>query len=791
MLNKSNKFTEDKYNNINLETNGKYFPVYVMENFKQYILPEIKRSEGEDPCDENIPEEITLYQKFVGQFLNYQSPFKDILLYHGVGSGKTHTAINIYNILFNYTPNWNVFLLIPASLHDDPWLADINKWMTKDNFKQRYANIIFIHYDSPFADKDFLEKLKKSDASKTSIFIIDEVHRFINNVYNNISSKTGKRAQIIYDYIIQEKKDNTNTRILLLSATPVVNKPFEFALIFNLLRPDIFPSSESAFEQLFISSNNFASLNNNTKNLFQRRILGLVSYYIGSTPDKYAQKIMNYVSIPMEKYQEEIYKIFEEKEEQFEKIRIKMLRGKVGDKISTYSSYTRQACNFVFPDISSKINGEKRPRPNHFKISSNEAAIIDEGDDINKKNKLIKMNKNVLEYLKTLRLYVNTFIKFMKDILKKDKEATHKITDDVKNFKNKYKGNFQLFYQTEKEKSKLFTALYKYSPKFVNIIFNIFNTPGTVLIYSNYVETEGLQLLKVYLNFFGYISIDKDINFNKHNLNYDKLPKDGFRFCEIHGSIEKDIRKINKDIFNNKENRYGKYCKIILISPAGSEGINLKNVRQVHIIEPYWHEVRILQVIGRALRFCHHKDLPIEERIVDVFRYKMTRTNNKPTTDEKIENIARKKETLLLSFTEAVKEAAVDCELFKNHNMMGTQYKCFQFNEDALFTKPIGPAYQKKLEYDLKLDNGSNAVNSSKLRIKVRKIKAVKMINENTYSNEVTYWFNDTSGIIYDYELNYPVGKIKKDENNNYALLDNNIYIIEDYINIPKVKLYN
>ena len=42
-----------------------------------------------------------------------------------------------------------------------------------------------------------------------------------------------------------------------------------------------------------------------------------------------------------------------------EKLRLKMSRGKVGDSMSTYLSYTRQACNFVFPAISEKINGEK------------------------------------------------------------------------------------------------------------------------------------------------------------------------------------------------------------------------------------------------------------------------------------------------------------------------------------------------------------------------------------------------------------------------------------------------
>lgn len=777
--------------NINLEQNGRIFPLWVMQNFKKFILPEIIRRDGEDPCNEKRENKVTQYQEFVGQFLNYQSPFKDILMYHGVGSGKTNTAINLYNILFNYTPKWNIFLLCPASLHDDPWLKDIKVWMTKENFEQRFANIIFIHYDSPFADRDFLEKVKKADTSKTSMFIIDESHRFINNVYNNVSSKKGKRAQVIYDYIQQEKKENSNTRVILLSATPVVNRPFEFALIFNLLRPGTFPTSESIFEQLFISSSNFASLNENTKNMFQRRILGLVSYYIGATPDKFAQKTIHYINLPMESYQEEVYNYFEALEEQKEKMRLRMSRGKVGDSMSTYASYTRQACNFVFPIISDKINGENRPRPSTFRIKELDAVVLDEGKNIEKKNELIKSKEHVLEYIKAIKIYINSFIDFLKEYLRKDKVSGHTLSDDVKNFHTKYNGSFTKFLQIEKKKSSLFENMYNSSPKFIRIIFNILKTKGTVMIYSNYVEMEGLQLLKVFMSFFGFIDIDSDTEFDKTKLEPEKKQsKDGLRWCEFHGGIDKDTRKINKQIFNKSENKYGKYCKIIMISPAGAEGINLNNVRQVHVTEPYWNEVRIEQVIGRALRFCQHKDLPQEERKVDVFRYKMIRKSGKITTDEKMEDISRKKNNLLLSFMEAVKEASVDCELFKAHNMMGSKYKCFQFNEDSLFEKPLGPAFQSKIEYDTKINNGSNAKDSSRIKIKVRKINAVKKIDENSYSKEKELWLYEESGVVYDDKLNYPIGRLDKDTNGNFIMLENDVYVIGDSIEIPKFELY-
>ena len=38
-------------------------------------------------------------------------------------------------------------------------------------------------------------------------------------------------------------------------------------------------------------------------------------------------------------------------------------------------------------------------------------------------------------------------------------------------------------------------------------------------------------------------------------------------------------------------NLRGSIVKIIMITQSGSEGISLKNVRQVHITEPYWNKI--------------------------------------------------------------------------------------------------------------------------------------------------------------------------------------------------------
>ena len=776
--------------NINLEINGRLFPSWVLLNFKKYQLPEIIRKDGEDPCNEKFKKEITKYQDFLGQYLNYTSPFRDILVYHGLGSGKTVSAINIYNVLFNYTPKWNVFLLIKASLKNSPWLEDLKGWLEENNKEGRMNNIKFIHYDSPYADRDFLEVVKKADSSRESLYIFDEIHNFIRNVYNNISSKKGKRAQVIYDYIQQEKKENNKTRIVLLSATPAVNKPYELALIFNLLRPNTFPESEAIFNQIYISSTNFQNLNENKKNQFQRRIMGLVSYYIGATPDKYAKKTLHYKNLVMDTYHQEIYDIFEAVEEEKEKIRRRFSRGKVGSDMSTYSSYTRQACNFVFPNISEKVTGEKRPRPGQFRIKDTDATVIDEGKDKEKKEALLKKKTEINDYIKATRSFINELKNYFTNIHNNDKKNNHTVKDDVKLFIKEFGGSFTKFSDVQnKKKSQLFRIMNKCSPKMLAIVFNILKSPGSVLVYSNYVDMEGLEVFKIYLSYFGFIGLVEDSEFSSNNMTK-KTSRTGYRFTEFHGGIEKDLREKNRKIFNSKDNRYGDIIKIIMISPAGAEGITLKNVRQVHIMEPYWNEVRIEQVIGRAIRQCVHVDLPMEERTVDVFRYKMIRENGKITTDEKMENISRKKNNLLMSFIEATKEVAVDCELFKAHNMMGSKYNCFKFNEESLFENNIGPAYSRKIEYDNKMDDGLNSKDSVKMRVKVRKIKVVKKIDENNFSEVINAWYYDKNNTVYDVDLDFPIGKLEVDSSGSLIRLDKDTYIMEKVINIPIFKLF-
>ena len=141
----------------------------------------------------------------------------------------------------------------------------------------------------------------------------------------------------------------------------------------------------------------------------------------------------------------------------------------------------------------------------------------------------------------------------------------------------------------------------------------------------------------------------------------------------------------------SNNNNLGEIIKVLMITSAGSEGINLRNTRYVHIMEPYWHPVRTEQVIGRARRICSHQGLPKELQTVKVFIYIMTftktqldsefavelklkDTSKKPpylpqSSDQKLFEISTIKEQLTSQLLTGVKEASIDCATHSKSNI--------------------------------------------------------------------------------------------------------------------------
>ena len=109
------------------------------------------------------------------------------------------------------------------------------------------------------------------------------------------------------------------------------------------------------------------------------------------------------------------------------------------------------------------------------------------------------------------------------------------------------------------------------------------------------------------------------------------LKKAGIKFEEISGSVSKGKRLALKEQFNT-----GK-LPVLFITAAGAEGLDLKGVRDIYILEPYWSHSRYQQVIGRGVRYQSHLHLPASERKVDIHYLVLQKPDAKD--DVKIDNI--------------------------------------------------------------------------------------------------------------------------------------------------------
>ena len=197
--------------------------------------------------------------------------------------------------------------------------------------------------------------------------------------------------------------------------------------------------------------------------------------------------------------------------------------------------------------------------------------------------------------------------------------------------------------------------LEKYSIKFFKIYKKISRANGPVFVYSNFLEYGGLKSFEKVLKHFGY-------------KNYEEHGEGRKRYAFITGDQNKKIKEEIKHVYNQKSNIDGSKLKILLLSSAAKEGLSLKAVRQVHVLEPYWNKNRLEQVIARARRFCSHSMLPEDERFINIYIYIATHPNEKETVDQYIYKLAERKQRLIDQFEKAIKEVAVDCQLNKSAN---------------------------------------------------------------------------------------------------------------------------
>lgn len=229
-----------------------------------------------------------------------------------------------------------------------------------------------------------------------------------------------------------------------------------------------------------------------------------------------------------------------------------------------------------------------------------------------------------------------------------------------------------------------------YSHKIKTIMNAIKRSKGVVLLYSQYIEggcvPMALALEEMGMNRYGQnsnilqtdnITPPEDIDANTMKTKSEFTKENGnktFRpasYIMITGNkqltpyMEKDLMACT-----NKANKDGEIVKVIIISRAGSEGIDFKFIRQVHILDPWYNNNRNEQIIGRAIRYCSHAALPFNERNVEIYMHatQMIHSHQEESMDLFMYRLAELKSIKIGVVTRTLKEVAVDCLITAGNN---------------------------------------------------------------------------------------------------------------------------
>ena len=633
----------------------------------------------------NADFELNPHQLFVRNFLSFNTPYNSLLLYHGLGTGKTCTAITVAEEMRDYLKQLKIFqrIIVVASpnvqenfklqLFDERKLDLVNNiWSTKSNCtgnkflkelnptgssisKQKLVSQIkrlinesylfmgyrefasYIHKVSNIEDtghdSNKITKIQKKKLQKifdNRLIIIDEVHNI------RLLGTSDKHDKKIANSLTKLVKYTNNMRLLLLSGTPMYNHYSEIIWLINLMNLNDNRSPVNKNE-IFDSNGDFVKDNQGNeigKDLFIQKITGYVSFIRGENPYifpyriypdmfnketsiksiqypretinlKPIEKPLQYMDLFMtnlEPYQESIYRYiiqnFNKKEKK-----------KSFEELDSFGyndlQYPIEALNIVYPI--EDFNDKSKIPVNQLIGKTGLSRILDisygkNGEQI----KQYKYNPSILE---------------------------------------KFGRIFSL------------TEIGKYSSKIFSICKSIINSEGIVLVYSQYIEG-GLIPLAIALEELGFTRYGESTSLLKDN----DVKKNNMKYVMITGDITHS--KDNTDEINASTdiaNINGDKVKVILISRAGSEGIDLKYIRQVHILEPWYNTSRIEQIIGRAIRSKSHCSLPFIKRNVQIFLYATLLKTGEEAADLYVYRVAETKAIQIGKISRLLKETCVDC----------------------------------------------------------------------------------------------------------------------------------
>jgi len=671
----------------------------------------------------------------------------------------------LFNILRGYIKQWEFTLDIKSS-------APVNDRTLHDMFiKERLLTMDYLEYSSttkkmlvtrnPFGFENNIKKLKPKEK--------DEKYHGVSVSDQHMSDEEFERN------VVRILKDND----IIIHARPIIHS-------FTAL-----PDKLEDFVNLYIDS---ATLNIKNEEMLKKRIMGLTSYF-RSAQEKLLpryDKLTDYhvIRIPMSDYQFTIYENARKQERKTEqdgkRKKPKMdENGIYKEPTSTYRIFSRLFCNFVMP------NPPGRPLPIHNKKS---LEVDDDGvvGEVKESNELAELYVNVnKERTKTVEGAAEELGEDKDEVELEGDQIIDNIGDStyIKRMQDaiKYVEQHAAEYLSPR-------GLEMYSPKYLNMLERITDPDnrGLHLVYSQFRTLEGIGMFKMVLehNGFTQFRIKKDAS-GEWELAISEEDMGKPTFALYTGTETKEEKEMVRNIYNgdwskltpafareltkiSRNNNMGEIIKVFMITASGSEGINLRNTRFVHIMEPYWHPARMEQVIGRARRICSHTELPEQFQTVEVFIYLMTLSqeqidgeasielkikdlSKRPyntklksgkekmdlvpfTSDQALYEISMIKEEVSMKLTTAIKESSIDCALYSKSGSK-EQLHCLQFGNPSPNNFSYKPDYKKDTE------DRSLIINKEKIKWKGQEVtlRGKKYISRKMPETRETYLYDHDS----------------------------------------------
>tara|TARA_Y100000389_G_scaffold205108_1_gene263291 strand:+ start:13314 stop:16655 length:3342 start_codon:yes stop_codon:yes gene_type:complete len=627
--------------------------------------------------------ELAPHQAFVRNFMSFQTPYDGMLLYHGLGTGKTCSAISVCEEMRAYMLQMDISkrIIVVASpnvqenfklqlfdsrklkLIDGLWslqactgngfIQEINpmamKGLPRDKVIRQirslinksylflgyveFANYIASHEEVDQATDDKTKanivRSRLRNTFKGRLVVIDEVH--------NIRDGEDGRDKAVSSKLEMLVNNAGGMRLLFLSATPMYNSPREIAWLLNLLHVNDGRASFTA-KDLFNKGGNILTEDVIGGTVLSQKAIGYVSFVRGDNPYTFPFRVWPKQFAP-------------DRNLDSSNMPTMQLNGRAivqGVEIlslyaTTLGEYQARVYDYILKGLSN--TGVKRAfsdldgfgytilqRPLEALNMTFPSVAFDSGKDV---------DPSSLVGTKGLEQVVSFTIN----------ESTLARSKFV--YKNEYRSDSPF----------LPTNISKYSAKIANVLESVGNSEGVVLVYSQYIDG-GIVPTALALEESGYRRATPELG-----LLQDPPPSNGAKYIVISGDRGLSPNNTGEvQLATNESNKDGAEVKVVLISLAGSEGLDFKFIRQVHVIDPWYNMNRVEQIIGRAVRTCSHRSLPLIERNVMIFLYVslIPGKANTEAADVYVYRVAEGKAVSIGMVSRVLKEYSTDCLLRSN-----------------------------------------------------------------------------------------------------------------------------